>query len=194
MGLVVLAASGVADAALYNLNNHWVEVDYWAGVGPNETIVVVDWNDTHGPYLTESHAWGYRWSGDQTVKDALEAIELAGALDMEYGYGGGFVLHADYFDPSIDTDNHRTTDYEGWCWSGSTTDGGLNWEGSGGGLDTEPLAHNQIEGLNWNPGDWTGDNLTIPVPEPATITLVALGGMFLRRRPGMNPAPGGASC
>jgi hypothetical protein len=103
-------------------------------------------------------------------------------LDVQFGYGGGFVIHANYSDQSIDTDEHRTTDYSGWVYAASSADGGQTWEDAGGGVDTEPLGDGQIEALNWNPGDWTFDNFDIPVPEPCSASLLMIGAALTLRR------------
>jgi len=172
----LLGATGSADAAPYNLSGHWVEVDYWAGSGASETIVVIDWNMTNGPYVTEAHGWGYRWEDTAYVSDALAAIDTAGALNLVYGYQGGFLLHAFYSDPDGDLHNTQSpNDYAGWWWMGDTTDGGLTWIESQVGIKDKTLAHGRIEGLNMDSGAWTGATLTIPVPEPATIGLLAAG-------------------
>ncbi len=166
-------------AASYDFNGTTVDVDDWFGTGANESLIVLDWNDTNGPYTTESHAWGYRWSGTTTIKDALLAIEAATSLSIEYAFGGGFVNHADYAD-GIDT--HTTAGYAGWVWVGSTSDGGLNYTLNGGGVDVELLEHHTIEAINWNPGDWTGDNFTLPVPEPGMAMLLFPAALVLLRR------------
>ena len=181
-GVLVLASAHMALAELYNLEGHWVEVDYWAGSGPNETVVVIDWNNTNGPYTTESHAWGYRWSGAKYVSDAITNICAAGALNATTTSGGAFLADAFYYDPLLDTDNHTTTGYAGWWWAGETTDGGATWALNSGGITTELLGHGKIEGLNMDSGNWTGDTLTIPVPEPGSLTVLLVGSGWLGRR------------
>ncbi len=188
LAAVLATATSAAVADLYSLNGYTVDVDYWAGAaagtGISETIVVADWNDTNGPYVSESHAWGYRWDSAEAkcVKDALDAIAAAGAFSYTTAYGGGFVGHLFYDDG--DGDTHTTeipTDYHGWAWLGDSTDGGATWNDNASGIDVEPLADGTIEGLNFNPStfvDWSNygsDNLTVPVPEPATISLLLLG-------------------
>jgi len=179
----VLMLAGGTRAAPYDFGvNGWVEVDYWAGSGSLETIVVIDWNVTNGPYVSPAHAWGYRWTGTAYVSDALAAIETVGVLDLTYGYGGGFLLHAFYSD--LDGDLHNTqspTNYAGWWWLGDTSDGGQTWTANQVGITAKTLAHGRIEGLNMDSGyvswDWPDETLTltIPVPEPATISLLAAG-------------------
>lgn len=180
LGLGVMTTD--ADATLYDFNGLQVEVDYWADDGStdpvNETLLVIDWNGTNGPYLTESHAWGYRWSGAGTVKEAIEAIDSAGALNVVLGSGGAFVSSASYFDAGIDADDHVTAQPNDWAWLASSGDNGLTWDSNGGGVDVEPLGDGLIEAINFNTQDWTGDNLNIPVPEPVSCVLLALGCAF----------------
>ena len=180
VGLILMIGSA-AQASLYSIQGGTVEVDYWAGSGSNESIIVIDWNQTNGPYNTESHAWGYRWDGTAYVSDALDAIDAAGALDMDFGYGGGFVNDAYYNEASqgIGTDNHTSAGYTGWWALGDTMDFGATWTMNGGGVTAELLANGKIEGLNMDSGSWTLDTLTIPeaapVPIPGAVWLLGSG-------------------
>ncbi len=177
----VLTLAGGARAAPYLFGaNGWVEVDYWTGTGANETILVIDWNQTNGPYVSEAHAWGYRWDGSEYLSDALAAVDAAGALDVTTGYGGGFLSDATYAD--ADGDSHTSAGYTGWWWLGQTTNGGATWTGNAVGIDQEPLADGKIEGMNMDAGAWTSDTLTVPVPEPATLGLLAVGAAAVLRR------------
>jgi hypothetical protein len=169
----------------YSMQGLDVVVDYWAGSGSNETIVVFDWNLVNGPYATESHAWGFRWDGAAYVSDALSAIDAAGTLNITTQYGGGFLGDAYYNNPSIDSDNHTSAGFTGWWWAGDTINGGANWMANTEGLNVTSLANGKIEGFNlvtnydeWLVGDTT---LTIPVPEPCTIAILGLGGLLLRK-------------
>jgi len=182
-GVLGLALVGqVSGAELYDLNGTQVLVDYWAGAGAQETVLVVDWNETNGPYLTESHAFGFRWDGTAFLSDALSAIAAAGALDYTTLFGGEFVEHVQYFDASIDADQHTSAGWGGWWWLGETADGGATWTLNGDGLTTEELHSGSIEGLNLDEDNWTSTTLTIPVPEPSAIVIVAVAVCLRRRR------------
>jgi hypothetical protein len=181
--MIVLAVS--ARTMGYTMQGLDVVVDYWAGAGSNETIVVIDWNLTNGPYATESHAWGFRWDGTAYVSDALAAIDTAGDLDIATLYGGDFVGDAFYYDPSLNSDNHTSAGYTGWWWAGDTIDGGATWNATPAGITSEILGNGKIEGLNsvTNYDEWLtgGATLTIPTPEPCTVLFLGLGGLLLRR-------------
>jgi hypothetical protein len=170
----------------YTMQGLDVVVDYWAGSGSNETLVVIDWNLLNGPYATESHAWGFRWDGAAYVSDALSAINAAGALNITTQYGGGFLGDAYYNNPLIDSDNHTSAGFTGWWWTGGTTDGGASWNANADGINVTALADGRIEGFNlvtnydeWLVGDTT---LTIPVPEPCALSILALGGLLIFRK------------
>ncbi len=180
--LFVLGIFGMCKATCYNFAGSCIEIDYWAGAGSNETVIVIDWNQTNGPYITESHAWGYRWSGTEYLSDALTAIDAAGPLDIVTGYGGAFLNDAYYYDPLIDTDDHTSENYTGWWACGESTDGGKTWSLNGGGLTGEVLHDESIEGMNMDFTNWTLDTITVPVPEPLTICLFAFGGLIMIRR------------
>lgn len=182
--MIVLVVGGAANA--YMMQGFDIAVDYWAGSGDNECIVVIDWNLTNGPYITESHAWGYRWSETKYLSDAITDICASGALNVTTAYDGAFPYDAFYNDPSIDSDNHTSAGWSGWWWLGDTMDGGATWTPNEGGITSEILGDGKIEGLNSviNFDEWLagGSTLTIPVPEPCTITLLGLGGLLLRKR------------
>ena len=46
------------------------DVHFWAGEGTNRAAVVVDWSEDGAAPL----AWGYRWNGEATAADLLEAV------------------------------------------------------------------------------------------------------------------------
>jgi hypothetical protein len=190
--LTVMAVACTAQAAPYyftsgNDSSKWIDVDYWTGTGTSETILIVDWNNA-GDWVSESHAFGYRWDGSATTEAAMLADICAnGGLDIDTGYGGAFVNNLFYTD--ADGDVHAHTEEGSWN-LGSTNDvnavwGDMNgdwtklgdWDANGMGIDSEYIADGQLEGINlmW----WFSPNpiqpLTVPVPEPATIGLLAMG-------------------
>ena len=152
--MIVLGVSAAARG--YTMQGLDITVDYWAGAGSNETIVVIDWNRTNGPYATESHAWGFRWEGSAYVSDALAAIDSA-VLWISQHYTAGR-LSATHF---ITIHRSITTIIQarlyGWWWAGDTIDGGLIWNGNDAGINTEFLSNGRIEGLNLD--DLTGQVL-----------------------------------
>ena len=178
--IVVFAVAPFANA--YMFQGLDVDVDYWSGIAAgqnvNETIIVVDWNAANGPYTTESHAFGYRWTGTLTVGDALDDIDGNGGFNINLT-AGGYISDTNYNDG---LDSHTQTG-DDWTWVGQTVDAGANWIGNGGGVYAETLVDGNIEGLNINYMDWTSVNLDIPtIPEPTTIALLSIGGLLLRRR------------
>jgi len=181
--LLALTLGTSANASVYNFDGKLYNVDYWAGSGANETLIVVDWNDTNGPYVTESHAFGYRWDGSAFLTDAIAAINLAGGLDLDdSGFGGGFVTIGTYNDG---VDNHTNAGHSGWVWLADTTDHGVTYNQNGGGTDVEVLGNLKVEVININlTGVFTGDNATLPiVPEPTSaMLLLGSGGLMLLRR------------
>lgn len=184
--MIVLMAGAAAKG--YTMQGLDIVVDYWTGSGSNETIVVIDWNWINGPYTSESHAWGFRWDGTAYVSDALAAIDTTGALDVTTLYGGGFVGDANYNDPLLDSDNHTSTNFSGWWWLGDTIDAGANWIGNLDSIMVETLGNGKIEGFNLvqNYDEWLvgSSTLTIPVPEPCALTILAIGGLLVGKRKG----------
>lgn len=178
LAVVLLAFTGLAQAAPYDFNGAWVEVDYWTGTGSNEALIVIDWNNTNGPYVTETHAWGYKWDGTTTIGNALSALDAAGALTVTTGYGGAFLNDA-YYDEvvqGIGTDNHSSAGYTGW-WAIAECFDGINWlsnMGIGGNL-----TDGKYFGHNMDSGAWTTATLdtpfTAPVPIPGAVWLLGSG-------------------
>ncbi len=177
VGLVAVAAQ----AADYNLGGYWVDVEFWTGSGPNETVVVIDWNENGGSYTTETHAFGYRWdNATDTVADALTAIDATVGIAID-GIPESFIQDITYADG---IDSHTAGARAGWWCLGDSVDGGANWTLNGGGIGGEILGNNKIEGLNLANGEyaWSMDGMVVPTPEPATMIMLAAGGMALLRR------------
>jgi hypothetical protein len=64
----LLAASTLLAGNVFaQLVTNFDDLNYW-GTGTNRTALVIQWNDSKSP---DALAWGYRWSGTETVADMI---------------------------------------------------------------------------------------------------------------------------
>lgn len=168
-------------ATPFDFNGTSVEVEYWAGTGPNMGMLVVDFNPGR------SYAFGYRWEQAATGFDMLGAIADAGGLDFTFTDWGGAlgigINTLQYGAEAMGTVGYPA-DYV-YYYVGRD---GLAWSESGAGPSHTTLANGDWNGWSQQTVGWPGPYsppLT-PVPEPSALALFALGAGALawRRRAG----------
>jgi hypothetical protein len=67
----LIALAGLPAAFSQSLVSNLDDIEYWTGEGPNRAALVIQWNDGISP---GSLAWGYRWSGNATGLEMINAI------------------------------------------------------------------------------------------------------------------------
>jgi hypothetical protein len=68
------------------------DIQYWVGTGPNKAALVIQWNDDISPGAL---AWGYRWSGNSTGLQMLNAIAGNTVINDPFGDPLGSLTGAD---------------------------------------------------------------------------------------------------
>jgi hypothetical protein len=157
------------------------DLSFWAGSGPNRSVLVVDWLDPVNGQQDFSVAWGYRFSGAATAQDMFLAIVAADPRLSAVGLDTGFISYIGY-----DMDLNGSDDYShpGWVdpnfWNQMECDGASpffdgSWS-AGMGIATHNLADNSWSGWQYN--SWGNANPREPisaVPEAGSAVLVLLG-------------------
>jgi hypothetical protein len=168
-----------AFAATVNAVTYTGSVEYTAGSGSSQATIAIDFD------FGNSFLFNYQWDGDATGWDALAAIDLAGALNVfatDYGAWGVFVSDFDY--PGGLEYDYGEEANTGWAYYVGNNE---NWEYSSTGVSSRSLNNGDWDSWVWTnySADWSTAYRTpgaAPVPEPMTIALLGLGGLFFRRR------------
>ena len=167
LGFLVGEASGSATM----IGGTEFNIEYWAGSGPKQAVLVIDFGATGG----ECYSFGYRWDGDAKGFDMIEAIAEAGDLGYAATTFPGFGTYIDNFSYRSEAGN---VDYWWQYFIGTPSAGSVAWTSASEGMSTRALADGSIDGWynSFDPG------VTPRVPEPASALLLAAATALLRRR------------
>ncbi len=172
---------GLSVSAFAGIDFDDVIVEYWAGQGDNEALIVLDFDEDL------SFAFGYKWDGQKTSYDALLALDAySSAFGMTSHWDDGVSGYL------IDDLNYLGTTKRGGSWSFFTASDGLDWSSSWVGASDRDLVDGAWDGWSsgewvWvGPGDWdwafTGTVTTPTVPEPTGLALLGLGSIAVLRK------------
>ncbi len=191
-----LAAAGANAAAGVNwtwFDGNSIDIDYSIGSGTNSSLMIVDFQN--GSYYAMEYKWDQNLDANDPVTgwDMLEAlcvwddpndanapVNPSGLMEYQYtDWGWGITL--DRF--SYGGNDETAGSVSPWpSWVYYLSDNSTNTFGatSGVGAGDRALSDGSWDGWSWHEdGFGTG---AAPIPEPATLSLLAIGAATLLRR------------
>jgi hypothetical protein len=185
MSLVfALTLTSFANGAIYDFNGVLVTVEYWTGAGTNEAVMVVDWQKDI------SLAFGYKWNDSAMVGDMFDAVDAASAKFYkewveEQGdvaiFGIGYDMDDDGFSKDDIGDYYEEGWFENGFWAEYLSSDGQSWNW-GDGIRSDYIYDGSWAGFSWAPEFVSTEPDAPIVPEPITLSILALGALAVHRR------------
>ena len=180
MSLILLLLASAAGAVTYTGDS-----EYTAGSGSNSATIAIDF-DSDSSFL-----FTYEWDGTATGWDALLAIESASVdFVMPYtDFGWGIMVDDFNYPGGVEYDYIGAGDTTGaYYWLYYVGDN-TTWSESMVGMTDRVLNDGDWDSWVWTNsyGDWPNSvvrepgQVAVPVPEPMTVALLGLGGLFIRK-------------
>jgi hypothetical protein len=200
LGIAMLVLTGtttVATAVPFTMDGKTVDLESWTvnlpswSASVSQTVLVLDYNHVetnsgNGGTGNDAYYFGYIWDGSaKTVWDMMADIEAAESTLTFYKSNFGSEENPSYFvngwayganDYTADWNNNNE-----WVKEWLSTDGSA-WT-DGGGVSSDAIVDGNWTGLIFQYG---GSNDPPHLPEPASMSLLGLGGLALLRRKRRN--------